>query len=134
MEHLSTKQILQVLDGVIEPSEQEFIKKHLTACALCRKEVELQQAIAWSMRSQRLTEPSAMFTDQVMAQVAPQRKAHPLRMQWAGAIAVCIIVVVGYLFIANTNNTVLSNAPLPQGQTFASPFFNSMIFFGDVLT
>ena len=134
MEHISVEQILRLLDNATTPAEQETIKKHLAACALCQHEMELQEAITWSMRSQPLTEPSAMFTDQVMAQIIPQRSARPLRSQWAGAAAVCFVVAIGYLFVTNMSNTAVSNVPSPHEQMLGSSYANSMNSFSDILT
>jgi hypothetical protein len=99
--------------------------------------MELQEAIAWSMRSQPLTEPSAAFTDQIMAQIAPQpqrRRVRTLKFEWGSAIALCVVLAIGYLFIANTNSPVPSNGIVQHEQTLASPYVEGLNSFGDLFT
>jgi len=132
MEHLSAEQILRLLDNAAAPAEQDMIKKHLVACTLCQREVELQESIASSVRSQPLMEPSASFVTEVMAQVAPRRRALPLKLQWASIFAFSVIVVaVGYIFVMGMNNPTLLNGPSRHEQTLVSHGMNS---FGDLFT
>jgi len=74
MTHLTTKQVLQFVDGTLDYAAQAQCTSHLAVCPQCRKEVDLQKAIAKVSRTQPLVRASATLVRQVMARVAPNRQ------------------------------------------------------------
>ena len=69
MSHLTSEEIFQLLDGLLETSEQELLSQHISMCVRCRREVELHRAIDGVARRQPLVKPSARFTTTVMQRI-----------------------------------------------------------------
>jgi len=74
MSHLTSKQVMQLLDGMIEAGEQVRLNAHLTLCGRCRQEFALQQALYRATKQQSLVKTSAGFTARVLAQTALREK------------------------------------------------------------
>jgi hypothetical protein len=71
MTHLTTKQILQLVDGTLDYASQAQCTSHLAVCEQCRKEVGLQKAISKVAHHQPLIRTSAGFVQTVMRRVVP---------------------------------------------------------------
>ena len=66
MSHLTSRQILQLLDHAVDAAEESRWQAHLFECLRCREELALQQAIARNVRQQPLHMTSPRFTAAVM--------------------------------------------------------------------
>jgi hypothetical protein len=69
MSHLTSNHVLQMLDGALDPGEQQRLSAHVAGCRKCRQELALQRAIARSAKHQPLALPSPRFTATVMRRV-----------------------------------------------------------------
>lgn len=74
MSHLTTSQIFQVIDGTIANGARTELLAHLEACPRCRHEVDFQRKLERVAKSAPLTQPSQVFTANVISQVAPRSK------------------------------------------------------------
>jgi hypothetical protein len=74
MSHLTTNQILQVVDGTIANGVRTELLSHLEACPRCRREVDFQRKLERVARSAPLVRPSQNFTRDVIALVVPRSK------------------------------------------------------------
>ncbi len=72
MSHLTTNQILQLVDGTLDYAAQAQCTSHLAVCEQCRKEIELQKTITKAFHSQTLIETSPRFVRGVMMEILPQ--------------------------------------------------------------
>lgn len=104
MIHLTTKQILQFVDGTLDYASQAQCTNHLAVCARCRSEVEFQKTLAKIARRQPSVQPSGRFAARVMGRIIPQK-----RKTWANTVLdnlgnvfamFVVLTVVGYA-IAN---------------------------------
>jgi hypothetical protein len=71
MNHLTVQQILEYVDGTILNGERTQVVAHLESCPRCRREVDLQRALAKSAREAPLTRPSRRLVDRIMEAVLP---------------------------------------------------------------
>jgi anti-sigma factor RsiW len=74
MTHLTTKQVLQFVDGTLDYASQAQCTNHLAVCERCRKEVDFQKAIAKTSRRQPVVRTSSGFVRRVMTRVVPQHE------------------------------------------------------------
>lgn len=74
MTHLTTKQVLQFIDGTLDYASQAQCTNHLAVCDRCRKEIELQKAIAKASRRQSVVRTSSGFVRRIMTSVVPQHE------------------------------------------------------------
>ena len=74
MTHLTTKQVLQFVDGTLDYALQAQCTSHLAVCERCRREVELQKLIAKASRHQPGARTSSGFVRRVMLRVVPQHE------------------------------------------------------------
>lgn len=104
MIHLTTKQVLQFVDGTLDYASQAQCTNHLAVCAQCRSEVEFQKTLAKVARRQPTVHPSGQFIPRVMGNIIPQN-----RRTWANTVLdnlgnvfamFVVLTVVGYA-IAN---------------------------------
>lgn len=72
MNHLTTEQLFQYVDGTLQDSERPPLESHLSLCLRCRREVEFQRTLAGVTRGLPLVKPSARFTERVMTSVLPK--------------------------------------------------------------
>ena len=100
MTHLTTKQILQFVDGTLDYASQAQCTSHLAVCERCRHEVGFQKAVAKVSRHQALVPVSSRFTQNLMAQVVPE-----MRTSWktkfvdnlGNVFAMCLVLIIlGY--------------------------------------
>lgn len=71
MNHLTVQQILEYVDGTILNGERTQVVAHLESCPRCRREVELQRALAKRAREVPLTRPSRRVVDRIMESILP---------------------------------------------------------------
>lgn len=74
MIHLTTQQLLQMIDGTLDYAAQAQCTSHLAVCERCRKEIDLQRSIAKIARNQPLASPSKGFAQRVMSGILPGRQ------------------------------------------------------------
>lgn len=72
MSHLTTSQILQVIDGTIANGMRTELLAHLEACPRCRHELDFQRKLERVAKSVPLAKPSRELTQNVLAKVAPR--------------------------------------------------------------
>lgn len=72
MNHLTTSQILQTVDGTADYATQAAVSSHLAVCPECRKEMEFQKALLRNARRTPLPPVSDRFTRRVMSRVDPR--------------------------------------------------------------
>jgi len=104
MIHLTTKQVLQFVDGTLDYASQAQCTNHLAVCAQCRSEVEFQKTLAKVSRRQPTVQPSGQFASRVMGRVFPQKRktvASTILDNLGNVFAMFVVLtVVGYA-IAN---------------------------------
>lgn len=74
MTHLTTKQLMQFIDGTLDYASQAQCTSHLAVCERCRKEVELQKLIVRASRHQPLAKTSSALVRRVMTRVVPEHE------------------------------------------------------------
>jgi hypothetical protein len=74
MNHLTTREIFQIVDGTIENGERTRLVVHLEQCQRCLREVELQRRLGQAVKQMPLVKPSEGFTAGVVNIVAPKAK------------------------------------------------------------
>jgi hypothetical protein len=74
MNHLTTKQILQIVDGTIANGEKSKLIVHLEACDRCRQEIQFHRSLSQSVRELPLARPSKGFTARIVGKIAPETK------------------------------------------------------------
>ncbi|MBI3259376.1 MAG: zf-HC2 domain-containing protein, partial [Ignavibacteriae bacterium] len=82
MKHLSLEQIFEYIDGNTQPAESRRIAVHLQECSVCRKEVKQHQSITVILEKSPVTEPSSIFSTELMSLVMnepiPKAKRNPI--------------------------------------------------------
>ena len=100
MTHLTTKQILQMVDGTLDYASQAQYTSHLAVCERCRKEIEFQKAVAKASRRQPVVNTSAGFVRNVMHRIVPeQQKSWKTRLvdNLGNIFAMCLVLaILGY--------------------------------------
>jgi hypothetical protein len=74
MNHLTTKEILEIVDGTIANGERTKFQIHLEGCQRCRQEVQFQRSIGRAAREIPCEKPSNGFTTLVIRKIAPETK------------------------------------------------------------
>jgi hypothetical protein len=74
MTHLTTKQVLQMVDGTLDYASQAQCTGHLAVCQQCRNEIEFQKAVSRISRHLPVLNTSAGFAQRVMMRIVPQRQ------------------------------------------------------------
>ncbi len=74
MIHLTTNQILQLIDGTLDYAGQAQCASHLAICERCRKEIELQKSLTKALQRQNIVETTPHFVRGVMMEILPQPK------------------------------------------------------------
>jgi hypothetical protein len=74
MNHLTTKEILQVVDGTIANGEQTNLMVHLGACQRCRQEVQFHRSLGQAAKDVPLAKPSNGFTARIVTRIVPVAK------------------------------------------------------------
>jgi anti-sigma-K factor RskA len=128
MIHLTTKQVLQFVDGTLDYASQAQCTNHLAVCGQCRREVEFQKTLAKVSRRQPTVQPSGQFAARVMGKIIPQN-----RKTWANTVLdnlgnvfamFVVLTVVGYA-IANPSlftSQDQSSQPSVLSQTIAGTY------------
>jgi hypothetical protein len=129
MNHLTTKQVLQMVDGTLDYASQAQCTSHLAVCQRCRNEIELQKAITKVSRHQPIANASAGFVRKVMLQIVPERKKSwktRLVDNLGNIFAMCMVLaILGYaistpaLFQAPEQSTQQSFIPPVVSETYA---------------
>jgi len=100
MTHLTTKQILQMVDGTLDYAAQAQCTSHLAVCERCRKEIEFEKAVARTARHQPVARTSAVFAGNVMLRVVPGlKKSWKTRVvdNLGNIFAMCLVLaILGY--------------------------------------
>jgi hypothetical protein len=74
MNHLTTKEIFQIVDGTIANGERTKFMTHLEACQRCRREVQFHRSLGQAAKDAPLAIPSNGFTARIVTRVAPDAK------------------------------------------------------------
>ena len=74
MNHLTTREILQIVDGTIANGEKTKLIVHLDVCDRCRQEVQFHRSIGQAVREFPLVRPSNEFTACILGKIAPAAK------------------------------------------------------------
>ena len=118
MTHLTTKQILQFVDGSLDYAGQAQCTSHLALCDRCRREVELQKRIAKASRSQAIVRTSSRFVHNVMANVLPQpAKTWKVRLLDNLGNLLAMATVLAVLGYAIANPSLFNGPPQTTRQT-----------------
>lgn len=75
MNHLTTSQVLQTVDGTADYATQAAVTSHLAVCASCRAEVEFHRSLVRAARRGPLPGLPDRFTKGVMARVILRRQS-----------------------------------------------------------
>ena len=74
MNHLTTREIFQIVDGTIANGERTKLVAHLEACQRCRQEVQFQRTLGQTVRELPFVKPSRGFTARIVGKIAPEAK------------------------------------------------------------
>ena len=74
MNHLTTNEVLQFVDGAIANGVRTKLMEHLEVCPRCRAEVEFQRNLLRAAKAAPLARPSREFTASVLDAVSHQTK------------------------------------------------------------
>ena len=74
MNHLTTREMFQIVDGTIANGERTKLISHLETCQRCRTEFEFQRSLSQAARQTPLARPSKGFTSRVVRKIAPEMK------------------------------------------------------------
>ena len=88
-----------MLEAESQETVDDAVRKHLLICAPCRAVWRDYEDVLASLREMEALQPSAGFTERIVARVAEQRA---FRRQLAFAAAAAIAVSVGGWFFAGT--------------------------------
>lgn len=129
MNHLSSKEVLQLIDGSMLNGEKTRILVHLESCPRCRQEVEFSRNLERAARSAPLSKPSRDFTARVMGRVVPQSKqsiATWFINNLANILAMALVLTVVWYAVSvksqaspSTGPTVVSNALAVYSEYYA---------------
>ncbi len=129
MTHLTTKQILQMVDGTLDYAAQAQCTSHLAVCERCRHEMEFQKAVAKAARHQPLAHTSPGFVQAVLRRVAPgPRKSWRTRIvdNLGNVFAMAMVLaILGYavstpsLFQTQDQSSQRSYMPPVVSETYA---------------
>ena len=72
MSHLTTREVLEIVDGTIANGERTKLLLHLEQCSRCRSEVDFQKSLERTAKDLPLTKPQRPFTGQVLGRVLPR--------------------------------------------------------------
>lgn len=100
MKHLTTIEILHLVDGAIDSTEHEILEKHLAGCERCRQEVTLQRALINAGSRLPLVKTSTGFTSALMRLIVSGTKESftmKILKNSGPALAMAIVLaIVGY--------------------------------------
>jgi len=106
MNHLTTREILQYVDGTILNGERTSVVSHLEVCPRCGKEVEFQRALGRIARQEPLEAASEQLKGRVMERVAPGKQHLWFQkiIDNLGSVFAMIIVlgILGYALLTPT--------------------------------
>jgi len=74
MNHLTTREIFQIVDGTIDNGERTKLIVHLEACQHCRQEVQFQRSLGKATQELPLVKPSKGLTARIVGRIAPETK------------------------------------------------------------
>jgi hypothetical protein len=74
MNHLTTREIFEIVDGTIANGEKTRLIVHLEACPQCRQEVQFHRSIGQAAREGPLAQPSKGFKARIVGKVAPEAR------------------------------------------------------------
>ena len=74
MNHLSTTEILQIVDGTIANGARTKLMLHLDSCPKCRAEVEFHRNLVRAAKSAPLERTSRGFTAGVLEIISPSAR------------------------------------------------------------
>ncbi len=94
MNHLTTSQIYQIIDGTIANGVRTELLAHLDVCPRCRREVDFQRTLERAARSAPLARPSQKLTQNVIAKVAPR-----LKRSWISKLIDNLSSVLAMVFV-----------------------------------
>jgi hypothetical protein len=74
MDHLTTKEIFQIVDGTIANGEKTRLMVHLEACQRCRGEVQFHRSVGQAAKDAPLARLSDGFTARIVSRIVPEPK------------------------------------------------------------
>ena len=74
MNHLTTKEIFEIVDGTIANGERTKLMVHLETCQRCRHEVQFHRSLGQAAKDAPLARPSNGFTARIVSRIAPEAK------------------------------------------------------------
>jgi hypothetical protein len=74
MNHLTTKEIFQIVDGTIANGERTKLMVHLEACQRCRQEVQFHRSLGQAAKDAPPAKLSDGFTARIVSRIAPEAK------------------------------------------------------------
>ncbi|MCX6142743.1 MAG: zf-HC2 domain-containing protein [Ignavibacteriales bacterium] len=74
MNHLTTKEIFQIVDGTIANGERTKLMVHLEACHRCRQEVQFHRSLGQAAKDAPLAKPLNGFTARIVTRIVPEAK------------------------------------------------------------
>lgn len=74
MDHLTVREIFQIVDGTIANGERTKLMVHLEGCQRCRQEVQIHRSVGQAATDAPLVRPSHGFAARIVARIAPVAK------------------------------------------------------------
>ena len=74
MNHLTTTEMFQIVDGTIANGEKTRLLVHLETCERCRREVEFHRTLGHAVKEAPRAKLSKDFTRRIVGRVAPEKK------------------------------------------------------------
>ena len=74
MNHLTTKEIFEIVDGTIANGERTKLMVHLETCQRCSHEVQFHRSLGQAAKVAPLARPSNGFTTRIVSRIAPEAK------------------------------------------------------------
>ena len=107
MNHLTTIEVFQFVDGSLAAEDRERIVTHVDLCSHCRQEIEFERVLVRNARSAPLVRPSIGFREKVLAVAAPPVKKNLLQviLNNLGNILAMAMVLTAVWFASTTTNS-----------------------------
>ena len=114
MNHLTTTEILQVVDGTVANGVRTKVMVHLEMCSQCRGEVQFHRNLVRAAKAAPLVRPSKGLTAAVLDIVAPGTKkslSSKIVDSLGGILAMALVLSVVWYVLETPASTSTSQQP-----------------------
>jgi hypothetical protein len=121
MNHLTTREIFQIVDGTIANGEKTKLIAHLETCPRCRSDLQFHRSLSQAAREAPLTRPSKGFTSRVVGKIAPKaRKSWVSRIvdNLGNIMAMGLVLSVVWYAVTMAPTSASQNQPSALSKAF----------------